>query len=88
MFDRDQLTGESRNINSPPQVTALIKTLTGAAPHGLIVSIDQEGGKIARLGPQNGFPATKSQAEIGALNSPRPPRPGPGAWHRPWCRSG
>ncbi|GAA1409141.1 glycoside hydrolase family 3 protein [Catellatospora coxensis] len=70
LFDRDQLTGESRNINSPPQVTALIKTLTGAAPHGLIVSIDQEGGKIARLGPQNGFPATKSQAEIGALNSP------------------
>ncbi|GAB4053619.1 glycoside hydrolase family 3 protein [Catellatospora paridis] len=70
LFDRDQLTGESRNINSPAQVTALIKTLQGAAPHGLIVSIDQEGGKIARLGPQNGFPATKSQAEIGAVNSP------------------
>jgi beta-N-acetylhexosaminidase len=70
LFDRDQLTGASRNINSPPQVTALIKTLTAASGGHLIVSIDQEGGKIARLGPQNGFPATKSQEEIGAVNSP------------------
>ncbi|BCJ78113.1 glycosyl hydrolase [Catellatospora sp. IY07-71] len=70
LFDRDQLTGDSRNINSPDQVTTLVDTLAGAAPHGLIVSIDQEGGRIARLGPQNGFPATKSPAEIGATNSP------------------
>ncbi|MEV4414818.1 glycoside hydrolase family 3 N-terminal domain-containing protein [Catellatospora sp. NPDC049609] len=70
LFDRDQLSEGSRNIDSPPQVTALIKSLTEAAPHGLIVSIDQEGGRIARLGPQNGFPATKSQAQIGAANSP------------------
>ncbi|GIH11589.1 glycosyl hydrolase [Rhizocola hellebori] len=70
LFDRDLLTGESRNINSPPQVTALIKSLAEAAPGKLIVSIDQEGGKIARLGPSNGFPATRSQEEIGAINSP------------------
>jgi beta-N-acetylhexosaminidase len=70
LFDRDQQSGGSRNINSPQQVTALIKTLTEAAPGKLIVSIDQEGGKIARLGPSNGFPATRSQAEIGALDSP------------------
>ncbi len=70
LFDRDQLTGDSRNIDSPDQVTTLIDTLAKAAPHGLIVSIDQEGGRIARLGPQNGFPATKSPAEIGATNSP------------------
>lgn len=70
LFDRDQQSGGSRNINSPQQVTALIKTLTEAAPGTLIVSIDQEGGKIARLGPSNGFPATRSQAQIGALDSP------------------
>ncbi|MDI1463888.1 glycoside hydrolase family 3 N-terminal domain-containing protein [Catellatospora sp. KI3] len=70
LFDRDQLTGGSRNIDSPPQVTALISSLRAAAPH-LIVSIDQEGGKIARLKPANGFPATASQAAIGARNSPK-----------------
>ncbi len=70
LFDRDLQTGESRNINSPQQVTALIKTLNEAAQGKLIVSIDQEGGKIARLGPANGFPATRSQEEIGAINSP------------------
>jgi beta-N-acetylhexosaminidase len=70
LFDRDQQSGGRRNINSPQQVTALIRALTEAAPAKLIVSIDQEGGRIARLGPSNGFPATRSQAEIGALNSP------------------
>jgi beta-N-acetylhexosaminidase len=70
LFDRDQESGGSRNINSPDQVTALVRALNEAAPGRLIVSIDQEGGKIARLGPSNGFPATRSQAEIGALNSP------------------
>src|SRR5206468_2549473 len=39
-------------------------------PGPLIVSVDQEGGRVARLNPSNGFPATKSQAEIGAANSP------------------
>ncbi|MCW6003998.1 glycoside hydrolase family 3 [Micromonospora sp. CPCC 205371] len=70
LFDRDQQSGGRRNINSPQQVTALIKTLDEAAPAKLIVSIDQEGGTIARLGPSNGFPATRSQAEIGARDSP------------------
>jgi beta-N-acetylhexosaminidase len=70
LFDKDQLTGASRNINSPPQVTALIKSLRAAAPGRFIVSIDQEGGSIARLNPSNGFPPTASQADIGAANSP------------------
>ncbi|WP_412543914.1 glycoside hydrolase family 3 N-terminal domain-containing protein [Longispora sp. K20-0274] len=71
LFDRDQLTGGTRNITSPEQVTALVRALRGAAPGGrLIVSIDQEGGQVARLVPANGFPATRSQAQIGALDSP------------------
>ncbi|WP_239133561.1 glycoside hydrolase family 3 N-terminal domain-containing protein [Rugosimonospora africana] len=70
LFDRELHTNAPRNITSPAQVTSLIKTLKGASPGGrLIVSIDQEGGQIARLNPSDGFPATQSEAEIGAANS-------------------
>jgi len=68
LFDTDQLTGQPRNITSPSQVTTLITTLREAAPGPLIVSIDQEGGQISRLNPDNGFPATESQAQVGAIN--------------------
>ncbi|MFI6762332.1 glycoside hydrolase family 3 N-terminal domain-containing protein [Micromonospora sp. NPDC050417] len=70
LFDRDLQTDAPRNITSPAQVTALVKSLRGASPGRLIVSIDQEGGRVARLNPSNGFPATRSEAEIGAENSP------------------
>ena len=70
LFDRDLQTNAARNISSPGQVTALVKTLRQASPgRRLIVSIDQEGGRTSRLNPGDGFPATKSQAEIGAENS-------------------
>jgi beta-N-acetylhexosaminidase len=77
LFDRDQQTGGQRNITSPDQVKSLIQTLKQAAPR-LIVSVDQEGGAISRLNPSNGFPAFKSEAEIGAANSPDQTR----AWAR------
>lgn len=69
LFDRDQLSGGARNISSPEQVTSLVRTLQTAAAGRLIVSIDQEGGRTARLNPANGFPATESEAQIGAINS-------------------
>jgi beta-N-acetylhexosaminidase len=69
LFDRDLQTDARRHISSPGQVTALVKTLREASPGRLIVSIDQEGSQVARLNPGDGFPATKSQAEIGAENS-------------------
>ncbi|HEY2669210.1 MAG TPA: glycoside hydrolase family 3 N-terminal domain-containing protein [Rugosimonospora sp.] len=70
LFDRELHTNATRNISSPSQVTSLIKTLQGASPgRRLIVSMDQEGGQIARLNPSDGFPATKSEADIGAANS-------------------
>jgi beta-N-acetylhexosaminidase len=69
LFDRDQLTKAPRNITSPDQVKSLIGTLRQASP-SLIVSIDQEGGTTSRLNPGNGFPATKSEAEVGAAGSP------------------
>ncbi len=70
LFDKDQLTGGRRNITSRSQVTGLIRTLRAASPGRLIVSMDQEGGQVARLNPGNGFPATRTEAEIGAANAP------------------
>ncbi|HEV7713043.1 MAG TPA: glycoside hydrolase family 3 N-terminal domain-containing protein [Asanoa sp.] len=70
LFDKELATDGPRNISSPAQVTALVKSLRDASPGRLIVSIDQEGGQVARLNPSNGFPATKSEAQIGAQNSP------------------
>jgi beta-N-acetylhexosaminidase len=69
LFDKELKTDEPRNITSPDQVTALVKSLKQASPGRLIVSIDQEGGQVTRLNPSDGFPATKSQAEVGAANS-------------------
>jgi beta-N-acetylhexosaminidase len=66
LFDRDQLTGGSRNVLSPAQVKRLTRSLRAAAPgHGIIVSVDQEGGVVTRLGPTHGFPAVASEATIG-----------------------
>jgi beta-N-acetylhexosaminidase len=78
LFDKELKTDAPRNITSPDQVTALVKSLKKASPGRLIVSIDQEGGQVSRLNPSDGFPATKSQAEIGAADSPQTTR----AWAR------
>ncbi|MEO3923540.1 glycoside hydrolase family 3 N-terminal domain-containing protein [Micromonosporaceae bacterium B7E4] len=69
LFDRDLKTDAVRNISSPGQVTALVKALKQASPGRLLVSIDQEGGRVARLNPDNGFPASRSEAEIGRADS-------------------
>jgi beta-N-acetylhexosaminidase len=69
LFNVDQQTKGRRNITSPAQVTSLIRTLRNAAPGPLIVSIDQEGGQVSRLNPSDGFPATRSEADIGAAHS-------------------
>jgi len=67
LFSRDQLSGGTRNVESPDQLRSLIAALSGAATATpLLVAIDQEGGQVARLGPANGFPATRSAADLGA----------------------
>lgn len=43
----------ARNVASPEQIAALTDTLTANAPYGVIISIDQEGGTVARL--RDGF---------------------------------
>jgi beta-N-acetylhexosaminidase len=69
LFDQDRVT-RTRNIESPGQLAALVASLREAASGSLVVAIDQEGGRVSRLKPANGFPATRSQAEIGATDDP------------------
>ena len=70
LFDRDQTTGGARNIASPDQLAALTASLRAAATGPLLVAIDQEGGRVSRLNPAMGFPATRTQAAIGATDDP------------------
>jgi beta-N-acetylhexosaminidase len=70
LFDRDQLTGGGRNILSAAQVKRLTRSLRAAAPgRGIIVSVDQEGGVVTRLGSSHGFPAVASEATIGTATA-------------------
>jgi beta-N-acetylhexosaminidase len=71
LFDVDLPTHSAvRNIQSPTQVRALIAGLQAEASTPLIVAIDEEGGEVARLGPNHGFPATVSAAALGLRNDP------------------
>ncbi|MFN7138767.1 MAG: glycoside hydrolase family 3 protein [Limisphaerales bacterium] len=71
-FDQEmadtQLQG--RNIKSPEQVQTLSKSLQGFAKTPLLVTIDQEGGRVNRLKSAYGFPETFSHEELGAKNDP------------------
>lgn len=65
LFSVDQSTGGERNVISAAQLSELVNALSAASSIPLIVAIDQEGGKVARLGPTHGFPATPSAAQMG-----------------------
>lgn len=54
-----------RNIASSAQVIRLTAQLQSAARIPLLIAIDQEGGKVARLKEKHGFPATLSAGELG-----------------------
>jgi beta-N-acetylhexosaminidase len=65
LFDRDQRTGGKRNIRSPDQLARLIDDLRSLAPNRtLLVAVDQEGGRVTRLGAASGFTDVASQAAI------------------------
>lgn len=72
LFDFDTPTGSPlRNIVSPRQVSDLVAALRNAAAgRPLIVAVDEEGGRVARLDPRHGFPPTLSAAALGARNDP------------------
>ncbi|MGH2402103.1 MAG: glycoside hydrolase family 3 protein [Candidatus Limnocylindria bacterium] len=71
LFDVDQLTGGPRNVESPEGLAVLVRSLREAATRfPLLVAIDQEGGRVARLDPDHGFPASRSAGELGRLDDP------------------
>ncbi len=66
LFDYDvALQQADRNIRSSEQLKGLIATLQDAAAMPLLVAVDQEGGRVARLKPAHGFAPTPSHAELG-----------------------
>lgn len=70
LFDRDQMTGGRRNIASPAQLEELTTALRAATSSPLLIALDQEGGRVSRLNPAMGFPATKTETAIGATCDP------------------
>lgn len=71
LFDYDVPTDTpERNIESPEQVKRLVESLKSMADIPLIVSIDQEGGRVARLKSKFGFPKSVSAQHIGDLDNP------------------
>jgi beta-N-acetylhexosaminidase len=71
LFDVDQITRGPRNVESPEQVAGLVRSLRDAATVApLLVSIDQEGGRVARLDEDYGFPPSRSAAALGSLGDP------------------
>ncbi len=67
LFDYDTPTGAyGRNIASPAQLKALVAGLRAAASIPLLVAVDEEGGQVDRMAARYGFPATVSEAALGA----------------------
>ncbi len=68
LFTRDVALGSPvRNVESPDQVRRLTDFLQSQASVPLLIAVDQEGGRVARLGPNHGFPETVSAQELGEL---------------------
>lgn len=66
LFNRDVARKSNvRNIVSPQQLKGLVTTLQKYASTPLFIAIDQEGGKVARLNPSNGFDKGPSAQGLG-----------------------
>jgi beta-N-acetylhexosaminidase len=70
LFDYDVPTGRPvRNIESANQVQSLNASLQNLAGTPLLIAIDQEGGRVARLKPAREFPETVSAQYLGSLDN-------------------
>lgn len=66
LFDRDLPSGGGeRNIRSPEQLRRLTAALRAAAPGPMFIAVDQEGGRVRRLKPQQGFMDLPSARSMG-----------------------
>lgn len=72
LFDLDVPTwSRPRNVESPRQVTELCDSLRKFGGPDLLIAVDQEGGRIARLSTRYGYPETLSQGRLGELDDPQ-----------------
>ena len=71
LYDEDLEIGGNgtRNIESPNQLKTLVDKLQDIGKQSLLISIDQEGGKVDRLKSIYGFKDTPSWQHIGHLNN-------------------
>ena len=60
--------GDTRNVESPEQLSRLTESLQDYASTPLFVAVDQEGGRVNRLDQSYGFPTAHSHRRIGAEN--------------------
>ncbi len=68
-FERDTINNrDALNVKSPSQVRALTHSLQENAKVPLLISIDQEGGRINRLKEERGFPPSVSAKFLGEKN--------------------
>jgi len=59
-----------KNIASREQLKNLTSALKSCSKEPLLISIDQEGGLVSRLGPAAGFPERESPKELGKRDDP------------------
>ncbi|NTW52225.1 MAG: glycoside hydrolase family 3 [Chlorobiaceae bacterium] len=59
-----------RNIHSPEQLRSLNSELQKMSTIPLFIAIDQEGGRVSRLKPANGFPRSVSAMHLGMIDNP------------------
>lgn len=57
----------ARNVTSPSQLKQLTDQLQSHSQLPLLISIDQEGGNVARLGKNNGYIKTKTAYNLGTV---------------------
>ncbi|MDR1225872.1 MAG: hypothetical protein LBK47_03115 [Prevotellaceae bacterium] len=70
LFDYDAISKtRGRNITSPEQVKKLCSDLQNLTSDKLIISIDQEGGRVNRFKTSAGFPVTVSAKYLGTLDN-------------------
>ncbi|GAB4392028.1 MAG: glycoside hydrolase family 3 protein [Gammaproteobacteria bacterium] len=59
-----------KNIKNPKQLRELTRQLQHYSQIPLFIAIDQEGGRVNRLRPENGFAKSLSAARLGRINKP------------------
>lgn len=64
LFDRN-VDGRVQNIRDPRQLRGLTRALQACADGDLLIAVDQEGGRVCRLKPGDGFPAMAPAGELG-----------------------